>query len=131
MIKQYIELGNAEWHIYVYYNVNRYNIKDVIDTLQSLGCPRRDILKSTRILSTGLNTGMTYSNTNMKISLVCIGRYNSKEQLLNTVVHEAKHVQSHICSYYNIDEDSEQAAYLIGYIAQKMYKMLRIMLIYG
>jgi len=35
---------------------------------------------------------------------------------MNTIVHEAKHVQSHICEYYNVPEDSEEAAYLIGYI---------------
>ena len=44
-------------------------------------------------------------------------------QFVNTAIHEAKHVQSHVCSYYNIDEDSEEAAYLIGYIVQRMYKM--------
>ena len=39
----------------------------------------------------------------------------------NTIVHEAKHVQSHICMYYGVDEDTEDAAYLIGYIIMKMY----------
>ena len=29
-----------------------------------------------------------------------------------------------VCRYYNVDEDSEEAAYLIGYIAQKMHKYL-------
>lgn len=48
----------------------------------------------------------------------------SEEQFLNTVVHEIKHLQSHICRYYNVDEDSEEAAYLTGYIAQKMHKYL-------
>lgn len=55
-------------------------------------------------------------------SIVGISPTTSKEQLLNTIVHEAKHVQSHICRYYNVTEDSENAAYLIGYIIQKMYK---------
>lgn len=131
MIKQYIELGNDGWHIYVYYGVNKYNIDNVIRGLLSLGCPRKDILKSTRILSTGLNTGMTYSNTELKTSLVCISDTTSDAQFLNTVVHESKHVQSHICSYYGIDEDSEEAAYLIGHIIQRMYRMLKIILRYG
>lgn len=38
-----------------------------------------------------------------------------------TQLREAKHVQSHICAYYDVDEDSEEAAYLIGYIAKRMY----------
>ena len=43
---------------------------------------------------------------------------------MNTAIHEAKHVQSHICEYYGIDEDTETAAYLIGHLVQRMYKML-------
>lgn len=130
MIKQYIELGRGGWYVYVYYGVNKHNINEVVQALQSLNCPSKDILTATRIMSTGLNTGMTYSNSKIKTSLVCIGEADSKEQFLNTVVHESKHVQSHICWYYHIKEDSEQAAYLIGHIVQRMYKMLQIIL-YG
>lgn len=67
------------------------------------------------------NTGFTQTDFNKKQSIVGISNVTNKSQLVNTIVHEAKHVQSHICRYYNIDEDSEQAAYLIGYIVQKMY----------
>ena len=44
-------------------------------------------------------------------------------ELLMNAIHEAKHVQSHICSYYDIPENGEDAAYLIGYLVQRMYKM--------
>lgn len=67
------------------------------------------------------NTGFTQTDFSKKQSIVGISNITNKSQLINTIVHEAKHVQSHICRYYNIDEDSEQAAYLIGYIVQKMY----------
>lgn len=56
---------------------------------------------------------------------------SSQEQFLNTIVHEAKHVQSHICKYYEVDEDSEQAAYLIGYIVQNMHKVFKNMISTG
>ena len=130
MIKQYIELGHDGWHVYVYYGVNKHNMNEVVQALQSLRCPSKNIFTATRIMSTGLNTGMTYSNSKLKTSLVCIGEADSEEQFLNTVVHESKHVLSHICWYYRIKEDSEQAAYLIGHIVQRMYKMLQIIL-YG
>ena len=131
MIKQYIELGNNGWHIYVYYNVNATNITEVIRSLRLLHCQERYIAKSTRVMSTGINTGMTYTNTKEKISLVCIGEADSDEQFVNTVIHEAKHVQSHICDYYGISEGSEKAAYLMGYIAQRMYRMLQRINRYG
>lgn len=66
--------------------------------------------------------GFTQTDFKEMRSIVGISPTTSKEQLLNTIVHEAKHVQSHICRYYNVTEDSENAAYLIGYIIQKMYK---------
>ena len=70
------------------------------------------------------NTGFTHTDFTKRRSIVAISPTTSKEQFLNTVVHEIKHLQSHICRYYNVDEDSEEAAYLIGYIAQKMHKYL-------
>ena len=69
------------------------------------------------------DVGFTYSDYNKRVSIVGISPTSSQEQLINTLVHEAKHVQSHICKYYNVPEDGEQAAYLIGYIVQKMHRV--------
>lgn len=69
------------------------------------------------------NTGFTYTDYKRKRSIVGISDATSNSQLLNTITHEVKHLQSHICNYYNIKEDSEEAAYLTGYIIQMMYKV--------
>lgn len=74
------------------------------------------------------DTGFTYTDYNKKLSIVGIAPTSNQEQFLNTIVHEAKHVQSHICNYYNVEEDDEQAAYLIGYIVQKMHRVFKGML---
>lgn len=71
------------------------------------------------------NTGFTHTDFNKRRSIVGISISTSKEQFINTIVHEAKHIQSHICKYYNVKEDSEDAAYLIGYIIEKMYSVFR------
>lgn len=76
------------------------------------------------------NTGFTFTNTEYKMSIVCIGKATDSSQFVSTVVHEAKHVQSHICSYYDIKEGSEEAAYLIGYIVKRMYMMVMKLLKY-
>lgn len=131
MIKQLIELGNRGWYILIYYNVDKYHMNEVIEQLEDLDCPRKLIRSSVKVMFTGMNTGITFSNSDYKISFVCIGETTSTEQFVNTIIHEAKHVQSHICQFYNIEEDSEKAAYLIGYIVQRMYRMLQRMNIYG
>jgi hypothetical protein len=70
------------------------------------------------------NTGFTQTDFSKRQSIVGISNVTNKSQLINTIVHEAKHVQSHICEYYGIEEDTETAAYLIGHLVHRMYKML-------
>lgn len=72
-----------------------------------------------------LNSGFTATDYNKRISIVAIGLTTSKAEFFNTLIHEAKHVQSHICRYYQVSEDSEDAAYLIGYLTMEMYKYFR------
>lgn len=123
MIKQYIELGNKGWNIVIYYGVDHYT-GDMVEELLELGCSGRDILESLNLVTKRLNNAVTFSVLEHKTSMVYIGHTTSVSQFVNSVVHEAKHVQSHICQYYNIDEDGETAAYLIGHIVQRMYKIL-------
>lgn len=77
------------------------------------------------------DVGFTYTDPSKKISIVGIAATSSQGELLNTIVHEAKHVQSHICDYYNVPEDGERAAYLIGYIVQRMHRVFTNMISAG
>lgn len=117
---QYITLGNDGWHILVYYNVDYSYNEELKESLSWLDCSNRNAEYAIRVLKRK-NTGFTFTNSDYKTSIVCIGKASSTAQFVSTVVHEAKHVQSHICQYYNISENSEEAAYLIGYIAKRMY----------
>ena len=71
------------------------------------------------------NAGFTHTDFSKKLSIVGIGITTSKKQFINTISHEAKHLQSHICQYYQVSEDSEDAAYLLGYIMMKMYEVFK------
>lgn len=48
------------------------------------------------------DTGFTYTDFYKRKSIVGISPTSSQEEFLNTIVHEAKHVQSHICKYYDV-----------------------------
>ena len=122
MTAQYIQLGDRDWNVLIYYNVDKYDFVEIADSLRQIDCPKDYMRKAFRTLRRK-NTGFTFSNTDYKMSIVCIGRSTNISQMVNTAIHEAKHVQSHVCSYYKIAEDSETAAYLIGYLVQRMYKM--------
>lgn len=123
MTAQYIQLGDRDWNVLVYYNVDKYDFVEIADSLRQLDCSERDLKKALRVLRKK-NTGFTFSNTEYKMSVVCISEATNIGQFVNTTIHEAKHVQSHICQYYNIQEDSEEAAYLIGHLVHRMYQML-------
>ena len=112
MAAQYIQLGNKGWNILVYYNVGPEDFVEIEDSLLQLDCPKSDLTKAFHVLKK-LNTGFTFTNTDYKMSVVCIGKASSSSQFVSTIVHEAKHVQSHVCSYYDIKEGSEESAYLI------------------
>lgn len=123
MAAQYIQLGDRGWNILVYYNVGPSDFVEVEDSLLQLDCPKSDLKRALNVLR-HYNTGFTFTNTDYKMSIVCIGKATNSSQFVSTVVHESKHVQSHICSYYDIEEDSEEASYLIGYIVKRMYTMV-------
>lgn len=123
MIAQYIQLGRKGWNILVYYNVSPSDFIEIEDSLIQLDCKKKDISKVFKNLQRK-NTGFTFSNTEYKMSIVCISEATNVGQFVNTAIHEAKHVQSHICEYYGIEENSEEAAYLIGHIVRRMYNML-------
>lgn len=72
-----------------------------------------------------LNSGFTATDYSKRMSVVAIGLTTSKREFINTIVHEAKHVQSNICKYYDVPEDDEDAAYLIGYLVMKMYNRFK------
>ena len=123
MITQYIELGERDWGVLIYYNVGEDDLPSVINSLEALDCNEDDI-HAAAVTLRKKNTGFTYTNTDYKMTFVCIGHSTNVSQFVNTVVHEAKHVQSHICQFYGVEETSETAAYLIGHLVQKMYKMV-------
>jgi len=72
MIAQYIQLGNKGWNVLVYYGVHEEDFLEVEDALRQLGCSRADVKRSLKVL-TRKNTGFTFSNSDYKMSIVCVG----------------------------------------------------------
>lgn len=75
-----------------------------------------------------LDSGFTNTIFSRKVSFVGIGEASSAKQFMNTIAHEIKHVQSHICEYYNVPEYGEPAAYLTGYLTMKMFEVFKDLL---
>lgn len=120
MIDFYITLHL--WVVHVYIAVTDYNIETIIGDLLGLGCNAAqafDVYNS--LYKKQKDIGFTYSSYFLKKSVVLIGLHSSKDELINTITHESRHLQQHIANYYNLDENGETVCYLIGYIVQIIY----------
>lgn len=120
MIRSVINI-RGYWSIVLFVNVD-YDRFDIIeDALTDILAPISIIDEIYDKISYKRNSGVTYSNSDFRTSVVCINKASTREELINTISHEADHVQDAICDYYDVPLDSEPAAYLIGYLVGKMY----------
>lgn len=102
-----------KWELIIYL-YGKYN-ESLYDDLTRIGVSQKEINNAFELYHS-INKGFTYSNLNLRTSVVGISKASSKAEFYNSVTHEFKHVQSHICDYFDISEDGEEAAYLIGYM---------------
>lgn len=124
MIKQLLNV-RGKWDVLIWYWVTEEDYWEVYNTLIQFGCPVPEAEYSADVVSSSQNTGLTFSDTDSRVSFVCVSSTTSYSQFVDTTMHEIKHVQSHICEYYDVDENSEDAAYLVGYLARRVYKFLQ------
>ncbi len=64
--------------------------------------------------SGNMNTGFTFTNSDLKEALVVVGPYTSGAEFQNTFAHEAYHLAAAIASSLGIELDSETPAYITG-----------------
>ena len=120
MIKSVIDV-DGYWSVVLFVDVD-YDRYDIVESaLTDILAPISVINNIYDKISYKFNSGVTFSNPEFRTSVVCINKTTSREELINTISHEADHVQDTICKYYNVTLDSEDAAYLIGYLVGKMY----------
>lgn len=124
MIIQRIFLNKYNWKVVVLYNATENDIIEIKTILSEICNNKETIENSVNYIKRGAyNTGFIYSNYINKASLIVIGKADSKKQLINTIAHEANHLQSHIATVFNLDEKGEEVCYLIGYIMETMFKV--------
>ena len=120
MIKSVIDV-DGYWSVVLFVDVD-YDRFDIIESaLTDILAPIKSIDNIYNKIAYKFNSGVTFTNSEFRTSLVCINKTTSREELINTISHEADHVQDAICKYYGVPLESEDAAYLIGYLVSKIY----------
>lgn len=123
MIRQQFALDRADgWKITCYYAVTHYEVDEIMHTLAEAGADDKSLKRAYENLSSGsLNTGLCYSGDGE--SVLVISCASSPAQFLNSIVHELHHLASHIASALDYDQKGEEACYIAGETAERMYKV--------
>lgn len=123
MKKHYLDIA-GKWAFIFAYRIEEKDLGEVGDWLEALGAAPVDIIHAQGVLL-GLNKGFTFSNSRLRMSVMCISDATSLEQWWDTVSHETDHLQDAILQYYDVKPGTEDAAYLQGYIMRAIVKALR------
>lgn len=124
MKRFYAEVGDNKWAFIFSYDIEDNDVNNITNWLRSLGANDNDIQRSQHIIL-GKNKGLTFSNDNLRMSVMCISNATSEEEWWNTVVHEIYHIQHTICSYYDIEPGQEECAYLQGELMRLIMQGIR------
>ena len=128
MIEQGFHIGNRDWWVMIYYDAQTTDdFRKIEGTLMASGCSDRSIAEAISNLK-GWNRGYTFTNFNVRTSIIVMGKATSPEQMFDSIVHEMKHLAEHIGEYYGVDPKSELSAYLQGEVGRKMWPAAAIAL---
>ena len=118
MENKYIDVGK-KWGVVVNYDYDLMDYDEMWAIMRSFGLTSKNANKALKILS-NYNTGMTITNDDLKMSTIFISKASTPSEWWNTAIHELKHVADAIISYYDVEWDSEDAAYLTGYMTKQL-----------
>lgn len=122
---QEFTIPKYKWDVTAYYYTDSYDIETILSKMKELGAKKiyledaRDNMEQDK-----LNTGICYSSPS-KQSIVVIAKTSSSDEFMNSLAHEQKHLCSHIEQFYDIDSNSEEAAYLAGSVAALMFPVAK------
>lgn len=120
MKQAYLKFPNNEWAVIVVFDFDvDLEYEELQEQLRSFGMKQRNINKALNILS-NYNTGMAISNETLKMSAIYISDATSMSQWWDTVQHELAHVVTAIIDAYDVPYDSEDAAYLAGFLTRQL-----------
>lgn len=129
MIHTSIVLPKYNWKVHVYIAVDQYYTEEIVNKMRELDASKKNIDDAyNNLLSGNLNTGLTYTNPYKKESVLVIALTSSSREFIDSFTHEIRHLEQHIANACDIDENSEEACYLSGDIAYRMFPFCKDLL---
>ena len=124
MIQEYIDVPHKKWGIVVIYDFDvSKEYVELMAIMRSFGLEQIKAKKALSILS-NYNTGMALSIPDLKMSAIFISNATNNSQWWDSAIHEIKHVADSIIDFYDVKWDSEDAAYLTGYLTKELVEIV-------
>lgn len=122
MIRATITLPKYGWIVHAYIAVSRYYTDEILKGMEQLGANEKHLADAYKNLSSGqLNNGLTYTSSEKRETIWVVALTSSAREFMDSFVHEIRHLEQHIANECGIDENSEEACYLCGDIAYRLF----------
>ena len=114
---------DGHWGVVVNFHYDTSSSDDMVAIMRSFGLSDDNCDEALHILSY-YNTGMCVSNEGLRMSAIFISDATSPSEWWSTAIHELKHASDSILSYYGVEWDGEDAAYLTGFLTKRLVEMV-------
>lgn len=121
MIKQSFTI-RSYWEVVVYYDLDYHFFDNIAKGLKDIGASNIAIRHLYKEMYYGKAKAVTFSNLKKHISYVLFNVHKTRQDYIDSIVHEAEHVKQAVLKHYDVEDEGEDAAYTIGYIVGQMYK---------
>lgn len=122
MIVQEFNLLTVPWQVTVFYHSSRRHLGFIVPALVDAGCNGEILDDIVEFLHKGeKNTGCTWSDEELKMSVIVISETTDAAQFNDTYDHEKGHLAMHICQIEGINPFSEKYQYITGEIGRTMF----------
>lgn len=128
MVQTGFHIGNRDWWVMALLDIDGVgDLNKVYESLLSVGAPDYKAREVCMVLSRP-NTAYTFTDYDGRFSLIFVARTTDASQMYDSIDHEKNHVVSHICKYYNVERDSEEASYLAGELGRLLFPAAALVL---
>jgi hypothetical protein len=127
MIRQEFNI-ESYWKVIVYYSIDYDLLKVIENDMRAFEVSDEDINNIFNELYVGKAKAVTCNNLEKHVSIVLFEIPDSREDFINSVVHEAEHIKQAMLEVYNVDDRGEAPAYTIGYIIERMFSVFKYLI---
>ena len=111
----------GRWIVCFIFALEGYDEERILNILSEAGGNDAVLEQASDLMSSRrLNKAFTYTNADHMIAIIVIGPVSSRDEFIDSIIHEIHHLAVVIASNVGVDLEGEAPAYLSGDLARDM-----------